>query len=659
MLLLRHGSFAALLLAAAASISAAALPVPVTVEARFVTQPPKLDGVLDDECWQGLPDWTGFFDAQTRQPAPLQTVARTCYDKEDVYVAFHAANLVPGTIRAAETKRNGKLEGDDTVAVRIDSMHQHRYWSMFVVSAIGTQAEYLERSSSTNIGYKGDWQAAAKIVEDGYNVEMAIPFSLLVYGNRQDTFGICFVRYLAAEQIRTEWPDLNGTSDIQYCAHWKGVSPPDLKPRPKTLAYLLGTTGGGGSQRVYRGLDLKYTFSNDTAALISVTPDFSTVQQQVESADFSYTERLLSDNRPFFTEWQFPVDERVLYTRRIADFDVGAKLSGKSSPHTFGLLNAATFGQENDTVLTYRREIGAMSSVVFNLADRNTPGHRTTVTLYRARLGKQIGRYEHSLGGGVYSSATTGEPGGQCRWIHYENDGGDGAVNSYIDFGHVDWTFKPELGYTTDNGAGGPQAGVYRKKSYRGRNLRSVLLSLYGHNWKHGDGSPFVQRVMVEWTATCADGRAYSFLYRHGRREQFPNIGPTLTYLWNQDTVDRDGGLSCTWGKQDGGGYLRGSLAQKLKLGPRFVFGAFFSWERIGSPSPYAAIRRQAWATVNHDITPERGIGGRVVQQGGQRNIFLFYRQQVRRGIDAYVIYGDPNAEKTTGKLSVKLLQAF
>jgi len=206
MLLLRHGSFAALLLAAAASISAAALPVPVTVEARFVTQPPKLDGVLDDECWQGLPDWTGFFDAQTRQPAPLQTVARTCYDKEDVYVAFHAANLVPGTIRAAETKRNGKLEGDDTVAVRIDSMHQHRYWSMFVVSAIGTQAEYLERSSSTNIGYKGDWQAAAKIVEDGYNVEMAIPFSLLVYGNRQDTFGICFVRYLAAEQIAgPEW----------------------------------------------------------------------------------------------------------------------------------------------------------------------------------------------------------------------------------------------------------------------------------------------------------------------------------------------------------------------------------------------------------------------------------------------------------------------
>ena len=62
---------------------------------------------------------------------------------------------------------------------------------------------------------------------------------------------------------------------------------------------------------------------------------------------------------------------------------------------------------------------------------------------------------------------------------------------------------------------------------------------------------------------------------------------------------------------------------------------------------------------LNYDITPERGLGGRFVYRDANLNAFLTYRQAVRKGMDAFIIVGDPNADRmqkrVVGKLVVPL----
>jgi hypothetical protein len=60
--------------------------------------------------------------------------------------------------------------------------------------------------------------------------------------------------------------------------------------------------------------------------------------------------------------------------------------------------------------------------------------------------------------------------------------------------------------------------------------------------------------------------------------------------------------------------------------------------------------------SVNYDITPEKGLGSRFVYRDGKFNAFVTYRQAVRKGVDAFIIVGDPNAEKMQKRAVAKVI---
>lgn len=649
----------AVLLISLAGMAYAQNPTIQVVPAKFVATPPKLDGVLDDECWKDLPEYTGFYDKVTRALADRQTIAKICYDKDNIYVAFHALHPDPKHIMAKQTKRNGDLVGEDYVTICIDSQHQHRDDSTFRVTAGGTMVEALERSSTNNIEFKGDWQSAAKIVDDGYNVEMAIPFSLLVYNNHCDTFGFCLARRIPETQVSTVWPDLNGVDDLRYYADFKGVQPPVMKPRPATLGYMLGTSGGGGVSRVYRGFDMRYPFSNDSAAVLSIKPDFSSVEQNVESISFSYTERFQEDSRPFFKEWEFPMDDQVFYSRRIPEFDAGAKFAAKSGPNSFGLLNASTFDHRNDTVLGYQRNIGDLSFLSFNMADHSTPGHRNTATYFSGRLQKMYGQRSFKLSGGLYDSTTTGAPGGGGHWFWCSTKGGNGAINGGFGYNFLDKNYKSEIGYNPEVGVRGPSFELWNSNTYRNRRLQSTYYDFYASATDNQDGSLYSNYWTLYSEAVVSNGQKLYGQYRRNQRAQYLDVNPSLGIKWNTNKMNKDGGLDFSWGRVAGGNYKYISAGQKFILSDKLVLGAYVGRESISQPSEHAGITRQVWGTINYDITPERGLGGRILKQSGKTNVFLMFRQQVRHGTDAYIIYGDPNADMTSGRISFKLARVL
>ncbi|MEN6355680.1 MAG: carbohydrate binding family 9 domain-containing protein [Armatimonadota bacterium] len=634
-------------------------PSQVVVQAIKVEDAPKIDGILDDKCWANAPECTGFYDSKTWVVCAKQTIVKICYDESNIYVAFHALHPRPDKIRAEEKKRNGgNYDNDDFVGIDIDSKHQHRYLSWFDVNAIGTQAESLECSSTTNIAFKGDWQGAAKIVDDGYTVEMAIPFGLLPYDRNQDTLGIAFVRNIPEEDVWAEWPDLGGISYEAYFADWKGVKLPRFEAKPKILGYMLNASGKGQTGSTSQGLDIKYPFTSSSMAIASINPDFNSIEQDVESIDFSYDEKHLTDSRPFFQEWPLEINDRVFYSRRIADFDTGIKYVGTDGLNGFGVLNTNASG-EDCTLASVRRHFGDRSGFKINVADHNTTGHHNTVTYYNPWYGRVIGQRAYGISAALLQSSTTGMPNGQLMSVHCDTHADDGKLGGYIDIMHADSSFNSELGYSPDSGRHGMSSEIWRDKHYQSGNLNCLSMWIDASTYDYNTGELYERNLSVHTWMGYLDGHNIETGILWQRHEQYHETLPYMCLNWNANRTNRDGGTGVSWGHQAGGKYLLNWIDQKVRISEKTTVGLHAERENISSPSPYADTNRQVWITLNYDLTNERSVGSRVVRQDGNSNVFFMYRQQVREGSDIYFMYGDPNADDTQERMTFKVVRSL
>ena len=163
---------AGLLGAATAGVSAdgaaskAARTAPI-IDAVYTKTPPVIDGKLDDECWSQASRLEGFTCPGVDTPPPDETIGLVILDEQYLYVGFICRDKTPDDISAKETRRNGDVGRDDSVALALDPWHQHNDFYQFTVTAAGTQAEQIPGGSATKIEWRGDWRGAAVRTADG------------------------------------------------------------------------------------------------------------------------------------------------------------------------------------------------------------------------------------------------------------------------------------------------------------------------------------------------------------------------------------------------------------------------------------------------------------------------------------------------------------
>lgn len=643
---------------------AADTPAPTVIEVREVSAPPQLDGILNDACWQGLPVYTDFTDEDKKGIVKPATEVRMCCDAKNIYVAFHALCTNPKAIPAHEKKRNGSWRPDDCVFVDIDSSHQHRSYSDFQCNALGTQFDYLEGGSATNIRWRGDWHAAAKIVDDGYNVEMAIPFRLLKYDKGQQTFGICFERWLPKEQIWAGWPDVKGSWDVHLFADWKGVKAPYEKPRPVVLGYAAANADKH-DHHVKTGFDVKYPITNDVLGLLTVKPDFSNIEQDVDSVDFSYTARYLPDRRPFFAEWEVGSPWPLFYSRMIGDFDLGTKLVGKSGRQSYELMNARAFGSESDTLLRYQHTIAERSYIDFGMVDHDLLDHRNDTTYLAGEYGWKRGLRNNYITSGLYTSTATGAPDGRQADIHWDTWGGDGSLGGEIRYARVDPTFNPELGFLPERDLQGPSASISWGKSYRNSRFQRIESNLSFENYDHTDGTFYRDKASLSGAVKMSGAYGMGYAFDKSRRDDplgfFHDNTESASFYWNGNSPGHGGSLSYTIGRRANGPYNLETFLQAFKLCDGLILGTSYERSHVGPPSVAEGTARLFIGTISYDLTNEKSIGGRFVRRLGKQSMYFMYRQQLRRGTDIYVIFGDPDPERAaTGdaqRYSIKIVK--
>jgi hypothetical protein len=146
-----------------------------------------IDARLDEDVWQRAPIDDRFQqqDPYTGKPAPFRTTVQVAHDKRALYFAIHAYDPRPQDIRAPRVRYDKVLRDQDFVVIFIDGLGTRAAAQWFRIGAGGSIADGVYTAATDNEDFSPDftWDAAARIVDDGYVVEARIPFSTLRFAH--------------------------------------------------------------------------------------------------------------------------------------------------------------------------------------------------------------------------------------------------------------------------------------------------------------------------------------------------------------------------------------------------------------------------------------------------------------------------------------------
>ena len=148
----------------------------------------KVDGIIESKEWDGAQtfDLKYEYDPGYNTLPPFKTTAYVTYSDTKLYVAFDAKIEDMKYLRASIRERDTGFE-DDWVGIGLDTYGDNRSLIIIGSNAYGSQIDFKLAAGDQDgdISYYINYEAKGVIGEDGYVVEMAIPFSELQYEKKR------------------------------------------------------------------------------------------------------------------------------------------------------------------------------------------------------------------------------------------------------------------------------------------------------------------------------------------------------------------------------------------------------------------------------------------------------------------------------------------
>jgi len=335
----------------------------VVLRPAMTSQPPVIDGVLDDPAWSGGPIVHEPFIINNPvygTPLPEKTQIWLTYDPDNLYFAFYCFDD-PKKIKGTLTKRDN-IFNEDWIDVDIDAMGNRQFTLENACNPLGIQGDLINSASS---GESADpdwvWYSAGRIVADGYIVEMRIPLKSIKFKSGENiTMHMGFYRNQSHSGTNSSWPQID-----QKIGYFNSLTPVVFEKLSSQLRLeaLPSITYGGiwdrqspakwsnADDSAQIGMGIKYGITSSVNTELTINPDFS----QVESDQFQVVANqrypiFYSEKRPFFMDIknQFNLAGTngptnmvtAVHTRNIVDPAWGGKLSGELNRFSFGVLTA-------------------------------------------------------------------------------------------------------------------------------------------------------------------------------------------------------------------------------------------------------------------------------------------------------------------------------
>jgi len=331
-----------------------------TLEVPYSDKSIKLDGDLNDLAWQqALPVELDIVNSPwDNLPSPIKTTAKLIENGEFLYIAFIAYDPKPSKIQGFLTDRD-KAWSHDLVGIKLDTHNNRRLNYEFFVNPYGVQndATFNEITGLANESWDGLWHSFGKKTEQGYQVEMAIPYNILNFkeNNNIKKWAIELVRtYPREKTLRISHVAINRDNPCWLCQYPEAVGFKDAKIG-KNLRLTPSTTYSNQATRdVYDSKDnwhntenidasLELRWGINTSNLLNATlnPDFSAIESDSGQLSVNTNFSLFyQEKRAFFLDNSdyFSSDFDLIYTRNIADPDYGVKFTGRTNKHSYGVF---------------------------------------------------------------------------------------------------------------------------------------------------------------------------------------------------------------------------------------------------------------------------------------------------------------------------------
>lgn len=219
-----------------------------------VENPPTIDATLDDACWKIAPQADNFTHVRTGNPVEDNSKVKLVYTNEAIYVGWYLYDSRPDKTVARQTQdhaRFGKTT-EDWVSFSIDPFHTHRFSdrTFFMANPLGKKYAHSPARDSNKTEWMEQWNVAANIVEDGWVVEMEIPWQMLDYPDTTEPIrmGINFDRGQARTNEHSWWSNIGVREFYKNDGHWLNVLPPPKSSRVEGFLDSLETDKYGVPQ---------------------------------------------------------------------------------------------------------------------------------------------------------------------------------------------------------------------------------------------------------------------------------------------------------------------------------------------------------------------------------------------------------------------------
>ena len=538
----------------------------VTVRATRLTEltgPLTLDGRLEEDVYTAVPAFGDFIQQEPRtdEPATDKTDMWVFFDDKNVYVSARFWTEHPEDIVSNELRRDNDnvFRSGDNVGIVIDTFLDRRSGYYLNTNPQGAvrDAFITDEGRNVNRDFNLAWDVRSRRFEQGWTIEIAVPFKSLRYPRPgEQVWGFSVQR---VDRKKNEFSYLKAMpAAFGPGAIWRmsaaatlvGIVAPGgggkIELRPYALAGVASDAGASPavSNDVSRslGIDAKYKITKGLNADFTYNTDFAQVEADTQQINLGRFSLFFPDKRDFFVEGQTtflfggPASGSTLtpilfFSRRVGltengmpvPIQAGGRLMGRAGAYTLGVMTIQTKESQASltpattfSVVRIRRDI-LRRSAVGALATARSPSLGGIGSNQVLGVDASFALFQNIEANTYYAlSRTSGVAGDQESYRGQLRFAGD-RYGAEIDHTKVGGAFRPEIGflsrpdYVRDYG--------FLRFSPRPKRLRAVR--------------KFSWESALENIAGSASGRLQT------RRA----IGTFRTFVSNGDEID----LSYTW----------------------------------------------------------------------------------------------------------------
>lgn len=289
-------------------------PTDRNIQIHRTTQSIVLDGKLDEPIWQEAELGDGFWNKwpDDTKPAEALTEVRVLFDDQFIYVGAVCYSEKDYIIQTL--KRDQGHWDSDGFAVVLDPVNKKTNGFFFGVNALNGQSEGLVPADfeSFNFDWDNKWFSAVTNLPDRYIIEMAIPFKTLRYDGENKHWGINFIRNDMKRNMYSTWNYVPLNFDgIDF--GYMGTMVWDKAPKPargniSIIPYMIGgyykdhENSETAVLTPNAGLDAKVAVSSSLNLDLTINPDFSQVEVDVQQTNLERFDLFFPERRTLFSK---------------------------------------------------------------------------------------------------------------------------------------------------------------------------------------------------------------------------------------------------------------------------------------------------------------------------------------------------------------------